>query len=202
MFIGVRNFVRSLVSRLQNVVGKIMVIIMIVIIFMLAFYWNTGFEDIQVKSIPTEGGRVVYIIVNAEFFLALTTIILFYLGYRAFTGRERPEIFRSLAIENRNEIIAKYIFSIVLGVIGAWVIYTEFSREGIWSYHTPFLVRISRQATINETSIPVSWVLSIIALLLLLNWYVILKVRFGYKKSERDVEIGTRKHLSNSEKRD
>lgn len=177
-----KNYIHSLMLHLRSMLGKLIVAITIVIIIMLAFYWNFGFQNIHVKYIPTEGGRVTDILINPEFFLVLATIIMFYLGYRVLTREKRAERVTLAAIEKRSEIILKYLFSIALGVIGAWFIYSEFSRIYIWSYYTPTYVKISRQVTISGTTIPLSLILTIIAFLLLLNWYVIVEVYFGYKK--------------------
>lgn len=161
--------------------SRLIIVVAIAIIIMLSFYWNFGFQDTEVKSIPTEGGRAVSVFINAEFFLALIVVFLFFLGYRVYIAEKRGRADKFQVFESRNEVIVKYLLSIVLGVIGAWVIYIEFSREFFTSYAIQAYVNLSRNVTINETNIPVSLVLTVIAFLLLLNWYIIGKVRVSLK---------------------
>ena len=177
-----RDYVYSIKTHLNtSILSRLMIVIAVVIIIMLSFYWNFGFQDTNIRSIPTEGGRVVYVFINAEFFLALIVVFLFYLGYRVYIAEKRGRADKFLVSESRNEVIVKYLLSIVLGIIGAWVIYIEFSHEFFTSYTVQAYVNLSRKVTINETSIPVSLVLTVIAFLLLLNWYIIGKVRVSLK---------------------
>jgi len=157
--------------------SKILIVVSLVVIILLSFYWNLGFESFEIKSIFTLDTGLLSISVDPEFCLALIGILLFYVGYRLYVSREPSRAVKTISIETRKEIMNKYLLSIALGTIGLWFAYNEFSKASIWSYHLPSYVQISRGSFALRVN-------AVIALLLLLIWFSVIKmpVRFGYGK--------------------
>jgi len=169
MFSKLANKVSKLANNL-DLMGRVLIVISIVILILLSFYWGLGLRALEIKSIYTLDTGLVPISVAPEYVFALLAIFLFYVGYRLYFRREPHRKVGAMNIETEKELMIKYVLSIMLGGIGAWLIFNEFSNAGIWSYYIPHYVQISTGSFALR-------VIAVIALLLLLIWFLIIKIR-------------------------
>lgn len=160
---------RKLVDYI-DFVSKLLIAISIVLIVLLSFYWDFGVQSFQIKSIYTLDTGLVSVSVAPEFCLALIVIFLFYVGYRLYSARKPPRKLKIKSVETHKEMIVKYLLSIALGSVGAWLTYNEFSEARIWSYYLPHYTKISKGSFAMEVN-------AVIALLLLLIWFLVIEVR-------------------------
>ena len=175
-----RFMMTNKLSNYNDVLSKLLVIIGIVLTIILSFYWDFGFQPLEIKSIFTVDVGSTSLSIDPEYFLALLVAFSLYAGYRLYVDRERTQAIEQAPIETKTEIIVMYLFFILLGIVGVWITYNEFSTVYIWFYFFPDYVRVSRGSLALRIN-------AIIALLLLLNWLIIFRFHLGirYRKSGR-----------------
>ena len=161
-------------SNYNDILSKLLIVIGIVVTIILSFYWNFGFQSFEIKSIFTVDVGTISLSIDPEYFLALLAAFSLYAGYRLYVDRQRTEAIERVLIETKTEIIVLYVFFIVLGIIGTWVTYNEFSTVYIWMHIFPSYVEVSKGSLALRIN-------AIITLLLLLNWFIIFRLYLGIR---------------------
>jgi len=144
---------------------------------MLSFYWDFGFKIFEIKSIYTLDTGLLFINVDLMYCLSLAFIFIFYIGYRLYIKRGSDKHIQIPGAETEREMMVKYLLSILLVVIGLLVLYNEFGKPLMWGYYLIEYTKISRVASSQRIA-------SVIALLLLLNWFLVLEVRIRWGRKE------------------
>lgn len=155
-----------------SALSRTLLIIGIVLVIMLSFYWDFGLQPFELKTIHTLDTGFVAISLAPEYLLALTSILIFYVGYRYYARRKQDKRARAKvsSVESFRELIGKFILIFCLGIIGLWYTYSLFSTEGIWSYHIP---EVAETAT-GSFALQIN---ALIALLLLLILVIEIHIR-------------------------
>jgi len=155
-------------TKYVSAVGKFLLFASVTLIVLLAFYWNFGVEPFMVKSIYTLDTGLLNMTIALEFCLLFVAVFMFFVGYRLYViGKGEVRI---SAIETKRGMMAKFVLAVVLGVVGAWLIYNEFVDASIWAYHTPHYARIAKGSFAFEIN-------ALFALLLLVVWFLVIEVR-------------------------
>ena len=157
-----------------SVLSKLLIVIGVGLTMILAFYWDFGFQSLEIKSIYTVDVGRVSISIDPEYILGLLVAFSLYVGYTLYVDRELSQVIKRRLIETKTQMIVTYVFFIMLGIVGAWVTYNEFSTVYIWMYIFPHYVEVSTGSLALRIN-------AIIALLLLLNWFIIFGLYLGIK---------------------
>jgi hypothetical protein len=155
-------------TRHVSAVGKALLFASVGLLVLLAFYWDFGVEPFMVKSIYTLDTGLLKLTVAPEFCLFFVAVFMFFVGYRLYVVGGRKV--RVSAIETKRGMMAKFVLAVVLGVVGALLIYNEFVDARIWAYHIPDYAKIAKGSFAFEIN-------ALFALLLLVVWFLVIEVR-------------------------
>jgi len=155
--------------------SKFSILAAMLVTILLSFYWSFGFQPYEITTIVTTD-ITVEVTLDPKYLLALSSVCLFYMGYRLYASRERTQEVEVVKIETRKQLIVKYVLAIMLGGIGLWITSNEFSNVPLWAYDVPSYVAVSTQSQAMHIN-------AVIATLLLLLWLLIVRIRieFGHK---------------------
>ena len=159
-----------------SIASVMLMILGVVVTLLLSFHWDFGFQPFEIKSIFTEVG-LVSLSIDLEYCIALLMILCLFIGYKLYISGETIPAIQRAFVETENEIKVKYIFAIILGLIGIWITCNEFGRVYLWMYFSPYYVQVSKGSLALRIN-------AVIALLLLVNWFVILGFRRRMRRNK------------------
>ena len=157
-------------GQYTDLLSRLLIIASIALLILLSFYWDFGLKTFEITSIYTLDTGLHSISIDSMYSLALICVFTFYIGYKLhLRGTPKEDVQKSLE-ETKRMVMAKFILSLVLLVVGLLILYNEFSKPLMWGYYLTNYTQISRDSLSQKIA-------SIIALLLLLSWFLVLEIR-------------------------